>query len=160
MMDDGEAMRRRDRLAETVAGKCLDPDSEEGCDPVACAACRVDAALEVEAVEGARCERNAILDFVRRSGGSEEIVSWLIQRGEIERVRPQDLGWRSVDELFIPVGATGALLDRNIRVLRDFIALSEEEVLALKGIGPKAFTQIQRRLRELGLTLRTEVPCR
>ncbi|MEO2045727.1 MAG: DNA-directed RNA polymerase subunit alpha [Pirellulales bacterium] len=64
----------------------------------------------------------------------------------------------SLSELNLSVRAGNCLESENILTLRDLVAFTEDQMLEVRNFGETTLTEIQQKLRELGLSLGMRVP--
>ncbi len=67
-----------------------------------------------------------------------------------------DVNKLSVEELNLSPRTTNALVNNDIKSVRDLVKLSDQELRELKGFGAKAYDEVTDKLAELGLSVETE----
>jgi len=68
--------------------------------------------------------------------------------GESGRTNPENF---SVEEINLSVRTTNALLQNNVKTIKDIIAVGRDSLFEMKGLGERALTEIADKLDELGL---------
>jgi DNA-directed RNA polymerase subunit alpha len=71
-----------------------------------------------------------------------------IAEGEMNKANPENF---SVEEINLSVRTTNALVQNNIKTVRDIIAVGRDGLFEMKGLGERALTEIADKLDELGL---------
>ena len=56
-----------------------------------------------------------------------------------------------IEELNLSVRTSNALLNNDIKIVRDLVMLSENDLKELKGFGAKAFDEVKEKLTELNI---------
>lgn len=70
---------------------------------------------------------------------------------EVARARHDVLVERDIEAIELPTRTAGALRDAGVDTVRALLALDDDALLALDGIGPKSLQDIKARLAEHGL---------
>jgi len=71
-----------------------------------------------------------------------------IGEGESGKVNPMDF---SVEEINLSVRTTNALVQNNVKTIRDIVNIGRESLFEMKGLGERALTEIADKLDELGV---------
>lgn len=71
-----------------------------------------------------------------------------LMEGETGRANPENF---SVEEINLSVRTTNALIQNNVKIVKDIIAIGRDSLFEMKGLGERALTEIADKLDELGL---------
>ncbi|MFH1088240.1 MAG: DNA-directed RNA polymerase subunit alpha [Patescibacteria group bacterium] len=71
-----------------------------------------------------------------------------MSEGESGKINPMDF---SVEEINLSVRTTNALVQNNVKIIRDIVNIGRESLFEMKGLGERALTEIADKLDELGV---------